>query len=121
MFDPRSPHAHKAVFPEFPTCTDKSQWLAHYLVLWLTDADSYEERLERLRRIKSHVAHGGASRTAAGYILDQLRPRRFDVPRPHFLPGHRFESTQGRFAMADASIHFFGSWRYCWDLETQNQ
>ena len=82
---------------------DQSTWLSHYLVQWLTDADRYDERVERLRRIKTKVAHGGASRTAARYILSQLGPRRPNVPRPHFLPAAGQDSAMRPFAMADGT------------------
>ncbi|MDH3716686.1 MAG: lipid-A-disaccharide synthase [Planctomycetota bacterium] len=101
--DPRSAEAHKAVFPEFPTCTDKSEWLAHYLVEWLTDPSAYERRVEQLRQIKAEVANSGASGTAARYILRHLRQRQTAIPRPHFVPAASQTSRNRALAMADAA------------------
>ncbi len=102
-FDPESAQAEQAVFPEFPTCQDKSEWLARYLVEWLTDAEAYQQRIQRLRTIKAKVAHGGASRTAAGYILDQLSQRPTKIPRPHFPPQASPPRGRARLAMAGAA------------------
>jgi lipid-A-disaccharide synthase len=101
--DPRSAEAQKAVFPEFPTCTDKSEWLAHYLVEWLMDPSAYERRVERLRQIKAEVADSGASETAARYILRHLRRGQTAIPRPHFVPAASQSSRNRAFAMVDAA------------------
>ncbi|NIP87127.1 MAG: lipid-A-disaccharide synthase [Planctomycetales bacterium] len=103
-FDPRSAEAGRAVFPEFPTCTDKSDWLAHYLIQWLTDREAYRGRVERLGQIKAEVAHGGASRTAAAYILQQLAGCRRPVPRPHAWPPARWTRSPQEPAMADPAV-----------------
>jgi lipid-A-disaccharide synthase len=89
VFDPESAGADRVAFPEFPTCTDKSDWISSYVIRWLTDPAEYDRRVTQLRQIKADVAHGGASHTAAKYILESLARRQHAVPRPHFLPESR--------------------------------
>lgn len=86
-FDPEAPGSEKVPFPEFPTCGDKSDWLASYVVRWLTDDAERQRRIAQLDRLRGQVAHGGASRAAAAYIVQHVGGRRTaPVPRPHFIP-----------------------------------
>jgi lipid-A-disaccharide synthase len=100
-FDPLAADANKAIFPEFTTCTDKTEWIVHYLAEWLTDPQAYAQRVARLADLKAEVAHGGASVTAARYILDQLGQRAHTVPRPHFLPDTADRRVLARTGMVD--------------------
>lgn len=85
-YDPDGPDADQVLFPEYLTCEDKSSQLARHAVEWLTDQDARQRLVDRLAALKAEVAHGGASSTAAGYILDTLERHSRPAPRPHFLP-----------------------------------
>jgi lipid-A-disaccharide synthase len=90
-FDPSQPDADRVLFPEYLTCEDKSSQIAAHVVEWLTDRAKRESRTAALAALKNRVAHGGASRRAADYILDHLTTRREPALRPHFS-----RSTAGR-------------------------
>jgi lipid-A-disaccharide synthase len=85
-YDPDSPEADQILFPEYLTCEDKSPQLARHVVDWLTDDVRRQQLVERLAALKAEVGHGGASSTAAKYLLDQLGRRAAAIPRPHFIP-----------------------------------
>lgn len=71
-FDPDAPGAARVPFPEYPTHEDKSQQIAAHVILWLTDTGQWNDRVAQLAELKRQVAHGGASRVAADYILAAL-------------------------------------------------
>jgi lipid A disaccharide synthetase len=71
-FDPAQPDAEKVLFPEYLTCEDKSAQLAGHVVEWLTQPEKRAARVEQLKKLRSEVAHGGASSRAAEYILHSL-------------------------------------------------
>ena len=73
-FDPNQPGADQVPFPEYPTCTDKSDQIATHVVEWLTDAAEYRRRVDQLVGLRSRFCVPGATQTAANYILDQLPP-----------------------------------------------
>ena len=85
-YDPDSSEAERVLFPEYLTCEDKSRQLARHAVSWLTDRPARERLVERLQALKTEVAQGGASSTAASYILEQLARRPSRELRPHFIP-----------------------------------
>jgi lipid-A-disaccharide synthase len=74
----------RELFPEYLTSQDKSASIAAHVVRWLVDDNRREELIAELAKLKARVARGGASRTAAEYILRELDTRRRIVPRPHF-------------------------------------
>jgi lipid-A-disaccharide synthase len=91
-YDPDSPGADEALFPEYLTCQDKSPQLARHVVGWLTDRPQRQRLVERLVRLREQVGHGGAAATAADYVLGELERRAPTTPVPHFtgpgrLPG----------------------------------
>ena len=43
--------------------------------------------IAELAKLKARVGHGGATATAADYILSTLAHRKNTAPRPHFAPG----------------------------------
>ena len=59
-------------FPEYLTCQDRSQQLAQHVVGWLTDEQSYQSSVSRLRELSEQFAHAGATRRAADFILEKL-------------------------------------------------
>ncbi len=100
-FDPSQPDAEGVLFPEYLTCGDKSSQIAAHVIEWLTDTAKRESRIAELAALKARVAHGGASRRAAEYILDTLAARTEPVPRPHFVHAgsrlaHYKAATSGR-------------------------
>ncbi|MCH8045494.1 MAG: lipid-A-disaccharide synthase [Planctomycetes bacterium] len=95
-FDPNQPDAEKVLFPEYLTCEDKTEQIAAHVVEWLTDEDARARRVGQLAELKQRIAHGGASRMAADYIVAHLKDARLQVPRPHYLPGSKVFSEQRR-------------------------
>ncbi len=71
-FDPSQPDADRVLFPEYLTCEDKSAQIAAHVIEWLTDDEARRRRVEALAALKERVAHGGASRRAADYILAEI-------------------------------------------------
>jgi lipid-A-disaccharide synthase len=69
---PSQPEPEQALFPEYLTCEDKSDEIARHVIEWLKDPAKRAERVEALAALKAEVAHGGASRRAAEYILDAI-------------------------------------------------
>jgi lipid-A-disaccharide synthase len=58
--------------PEYMTCEDRTDEIAEHVIEWLTDASARERRIAELAALKQRLAHGGASRRAAEYILASL-------------------------------------------------
>ncbi len=84
-FDPSQPDADRVLFPEYLTCGDRSKQIAGHVVEWLKAPARRAARVAALEELKTQVAHGGASRRAADYILGVLGQRPKQIPRPHFL------------------------------------
>jgi lipid-A-disaccharide synthase len=84
-YDPKEPGDQRVLFPEYLTWEDKSLQIAGHITRWLVDDNRREGLIAELAKLKARVGHGGASKTAADYILNQLDRRRI-VPRPHFEP-----------------------------------
>ncbi len=95
-YDPNSPDAYRAVFPEYLTWEDRSEQIARHVVGWLLHPAERNRLVDRLKEIKRRVGHGGASRKAAQYILNTLRQRKTPIPRPHFLPDPSWTGIGGR-------------------------
>lgn len=73
VYDRRDPrHAH-ALMPEYLTCVDRSDDLAHHAVEWLRRPERRERLVARMHELKSRVAVPGASDRAADYIRGVLR------------------------------------------------
>ena len=83
-YDPAAPSAEQVLFPEFLTCDDRSADMAAQIVAWLTNDAQRRQRVMELEALRSHVAHGGASRTAADYILNILDAQPRPAVRPHY-------------------------------------
>ena len=86
-YDPQAPDADEVLFPEYLTYEDKSRQIAGHIVQWLTDRESRDRCVARLRRLKEQVGSGGASEKAAEYILAHGGRQPAAIPRPHFMPG----------------------------------
>ena len=88
-YDPHEPGAERVLFPEYLTCEDKSQQLAAHIIQWLTDADAREGLVAELGKLKARVGHGGASRLAAQYVLEELDRRALaNAAKPQYAPGN---------------------------------
>jgi lipid-A-disaccharide synthase len=86
-YHPQQEGAERVLFPEYLTCEDKSRDLAEHIVGWLTNNGARHKLSARLAELRDAIGHGGASKTAARYILDVLGRRTTSVPKPHFRPG----------------------------------
>jgi lipid A disaccharide synthetase len=91
-YDPGQPDAEAIPFPEYLTCEDKSEQIAAHVVEWLTHPDRLATKTAQLEALKTRIAHGGASRRAAEYIVKTLRKKKTALPRPHFLGSGVLES-----------------------------
>jgi lipid-A-disaccharide synthase len=85
-YDPEAGETPEVLYPEYVTCADKSRPLAAHAIRWLTDREEREKLVRRLESLKTEVAHGGAARSAADYILADLQRRPQAVPVPHYHP-----------------------------------
>ena len=83
-YDPDGPKADEPIFPEYPTYQDKSQRIAGHVIQWLTDDAQRARVITRLENLKSEVAHGGASLTAAAYIHEELLKLQPAPMRSHY-------------------------------------
>lgn len=81
-FDPQAPGAHLVPFPEYPTCTDKSESIAAHVVEWLQQPQEHARRVAQLRELTRRFGQPGASRRAAQYIVDALEGTRAAQLRP---------------------------------------
>ena len=84
-YDPRKPGAEPVLFPEYLTSDDRSDDLAHHIVVWLTDESSRQACIGKLEALKQVVGDGGASQRGAQYILDVLDRLPHAPPQPHFF------------------------------------
>ncbi|MCH2570734.1 MAG: lipid-A-disaccharide synthase [Planctomycetes bacterium] len=64
--------AAEELYPEFLTDNDPSQEVSEHLYRWLSDVEFYKSTVDKLIRLREQYAHAGASRRAAGYIVDTL-------------------------------------------------
>ncbi len=87
--------ADRVLYPEYLTSDDKTLEIAAHVIRWLVVEDARDELIAELAKLKARVGHGGASRIAAGYILDELSKPPAAAPRPHFLPGMTVASSGG--------------------------
>jgi lipid-A-disaccharide synthase len=71
--DPRDAHA---LLPEYLTCGDASDQIAHHVIEWLADPMARANRVAALRAVRDQFAQGGASARAAAYIAAALKERR---------------------------------------------
>ena len=82
-YDPALPGNENVLFPEYPTCGDKSAAVAQHAIHWLTDEPARQSLIHRLEDLRSRFAGGGASKRAADHLLKHL-PSRLSVSYPHF-------------------------------------
>jgi lipid-A-disaccharide synthase len=94
-YDPNSPDAYRALFPEYLTYEDKSEQIARHVIDWLLNPAEREALVARLAKLKEEVGHGGAARRAAEYIVNTLVERKVPIPRPHFLPAPGWTGNLG--------------------------
>jgi lipid-A-disaccharide synthase len=92
-YDPNEPSDAHVLMPEYLTCEDKSEQVAAHVVEWLTDPAKRTTRIGQLAELKERVGHGGASRRAADYILNELDARQRPALRTHFPFESRLEDA----------------------------
>jgi lipid-A-disaccharide synthase len=74
-YDRHDPADAKALMPEYLTCEDRSADVAGHVVEWLTQPARRERLVAEMAALREKVGHGGASRRAADYILNELARR----------------------------------------------
>src|SRR5438876_10212878 len=57
--------AGEEVYPEYPTCRDRSSAMAAHVLTWLNDPAVRAERVQRLRKLRDELARPGACDRAA--------------------------------------------------------
>ena len=67
--------------PEYPTWRDRSADVARHVVEWLTDEPARQALIGRMIELREQIGRGGASVTAAEYILRTLRTAGSAEPR----------------------------------------
>ncbi len=91
----RAAAGNNVLFPEHLTVADPAEALAEQLSHWLTDESARQQRVAQLDELRAEVSQGGASRAAAQRIVAVVERRRPSVPRPHYAPSLRVESSCG--------------------------
>ena len=84
-YDPALPGNEKVLFPEYPSCLDKSAEVARHAIEWLKNEESRQTLIHRLEELRTRVGGSGASQHAADYLLKHL-PTRMGISAPHFDP-----------------------------------
>jgi hypothetical protein len=80
--------------PEYLTCEDKSRQAAEHVVEWLTEPAKRTARIAQLAELRVRVGNGGASKTAADYMLREFeRYAARSAPRTHFPFATRLEEA----------------------------
>ena len=64
--------AEKEIYPEYPTCRDRSAELAGHVLKWLNDPQAMADTVEDLRAVRSEVARPGACDRAAEFLLNAI-------------------------------------------------
>ncbi len=64
--------AEEVLYPEYPTWRDCSAEISGHAIEWLRDEGKRQGVISRLTELRDKVASGGASATAAEYILREL-------------------------------------------------
>lgn len=65
--------ADREVYPEYPTCRDRSAELAGHVLKWLNDPLEHARCVEQLRAVKNEVAQPGACDRAAAFLLGAMK------------------------------------------------
>jgi len=71
----QSSDQEQVLYPEYPTWRDCSGEMARHVTGWLNDEASRQRLISRLMALREQVAAGGASATAAEYIVRELGAR----------------------------------------------
>jgi len=68
----QSPEHEPVLYPEYPTWRDCSDEVAQHTIGWLNDEASRQRLISRLTELRDRISGGGASATAADYIVREL-------------------------------------------------
>lgn len=86
LFDPHHPQADQVPFPEYLTVRDRSTDMANHLCDWLLNPQSYQQKIEQLRALKTKYAQPGASARVASQLLQFVNYSSPSQPaQPHFI------------------------------------
>ncbi len=66
----------KEIYPEYPTCRDRSVELAGHVLKWLNDPAARAECVRELRAVRDAVGRTGACNRAAAFLLESLTSSR---------------------------------------------
>ena len=69
-FRPDSQDARDAIFPEYLTCRDRSEWIAGDLLRWLQNEEERMACVYRLKALRKEIGQAGAAQNAAEKILN---------------------------------------------------
>jgi len=64
--------ADREIYPEYPTCRDRSAELADHVLSWLNDPMERARCVDQLRLVRNEVGQTGACDRAADYLLVSL-------------------------------------------------
>lgn len=74
--------AEEMLYPEYPTWRDCSDEIAGHAIEWLRDEGKRQRVISRLTELRERVANGGASATAAEYIVRALTGAKGNAASP---------------------------------------
>jgi len=72
LYDRHQPGHDDVLLPEYPTWRDRSVDIASHVIQWLTDEPVRQRAIARLAELRDRICKGGASATAAAYIVRHL-------------------------------------------------
>ena len=64
--------ADREIYPEYPTCRDRSAELADHVLSWLNDPMERARCVDQLRVVRNEVGQTGACDRATDYLLASL-------------------------------------------------
>ena len=65
--------ADREIYPEYPTCRDRSEELASHVLAWLNDPEKRSRCVEQLRTLRDEIGKPGACDRAATFLLETLK------------------------------------------------
>jgi lipid-A-disaccharide synthase len=94
-YDPADPADAQVLMPEYLACEDKSQSVANHVIEWLTRPAERDRLVGQLAALRERVGHGGASRRASEYLLEELARLQKPALRTHHpFSAHRPEAVR---------------------------
>jgi len=72
LYERNGPGHEHVLMPEYPTWRDRSADIAAHVIEWLTDESARQRTIAGLTALRDRIGAGGASATAAQYIVSHL-------------------------------------------------